>query len=338
MKYSISFRLAVMNKCIIKTYIIILLCVFNLNETIAQKNGKIDSTSLAKLIEFSKNTFTDEILLIHKNQVISHWVDKKCDSTTFNTASMVKSWTGLVIGILIDKGLIVSEEELVCDYFPEWKDGCKNKVTIKNLLTMSAGLNRRSGMLGILPQNDMNLYAQNVKLDTLPNTRFNYSNESVQLLGLIIEKVTGMSANDYFHQVLFKPLGMNSTKLGKDPIGNDIVFGGAITTVEDASKIGLLVLNKGKHNNKQIVSQNWIKKSTSPSEKASYYGYLWWIDNNSKNRNFAATGDFGQMTIVFPDLELIYIRRQSCNKNISGNMKWMGPHFLEMLADVVTDK
>jgi CubicO group peptidase (beta-lactamase class C family) len=238
----------------------------------------------------------------------------------------------------VDKGLILSEEDLVCNYLPEWKDGCENKVTIKNLLTMSAGLNRRSGAFGILAEENMNQYAQNVELDTLPNIRFNYSNESVQLLGLAIEKITGMSANDYFSQVLFEPLGMDSTRLGKDPIGNDIVFGGAITTIENASKIGLLMINKGRHNNDQIVSESWIRKSTSPSEKASYYSYLWWLDNNSENRNFAATGVFGQMTIVFPDLELLYLRRQSCNKDISGNMKWMGPKFLELLASIIKDK
>lgn len=320
-----------------KTYVLLFLCISSLNETIAQIE-EIDSTNLAKLIEFSKNTYTDEILLIHKNQVVCHWINENCDSTTFNTASMVKSWTGLVIGILVDKGLIRSEEDLVCNYLPEWKDGCENKVTIKNLLTMSAGLNRRSGAFGILAEENMNQYAQNVELDTLPNIRFNYSNESVQLLGLAIEKITGMSANDYFSQVLFEPLGMDSTRLGKDPIGNDIVFGGAITTIENASKIGLLMINKGRHNNDQIVSESWIRKSTSPSEKASYYSYLWWLDNNSENRNFAATGDFGQMTIVFPDLELLYLRRQSCNKDISGNMKWMGPKFLELLASIIKDK
>lgn len=321
-----------------KTYISLFLIIFGLSKTSAQQINGADSINLAKLIEFSRNTFTDEILLIQRDEVICHWINEECASTTFNTASMVKSWTGLVVGILVDKGLITSEEDLVCNYFPQWKDGCENQVTIKNLLTMSAGLNRRSGALGILAQDDMNQYAQNVELDTLPNIRFNYSNESVQLLGLVVEKITGMPANDYFDKVLFEPLGMDSTRLGKDPAGNDLVYGGAVTTVQDASKIGLLMMNKGKHKNKQIVSETWIRKSTSPSEKASYYGYLWWLDNNSEKRNFAATGDFGQMTIVFPELELVYIRRQSCNKNISGNMKWMGPKFLELLISVVKEK
>lgn len=98
------------------------------------------------------------------------------------------------------------------------------------------------------------------------------------------------------------------------------------------------MMNNGIHDNEQIVSESWIKKSVSPSEKAPYYGYLWWLDNNSENKNYAATGDFGQMTIVFPNLELVYIRRQSCNKDISGNMKWMGPDFLKLLSSIIKDK
>jgi CubicO group peptidase (beta-lactamase class C family) len=302
---------------------------------IGQEKSELDSSNLIKLIEFSKETFTDEIMLIHKNKIVCHWKNEKCDSLYFNTASMVKSWTGLVIGILIDKGLIKSENDLVCKYIPDWKDGCKHHVTIKNLLTMSAGFNRRSGAMGILAESDMNQYVVNTELDTLPNIRFAYSNESVQLLGIIIEKLTYKSANEYFHEILFNPLEMDSTFLTNDPTGNSVVFGGASTTIDDASKIGMLMVNCGKYNNKQIISLSWIKKTITPSEKASFYGYLWWLDNNSENKNFAATGDFGQMTIVFPELDLIYLRQQSCNKDKSGNMTWMGPDFLKLISSVI---
>ena len=85
---------------------------------------------------------------MHENNVVAHWKNKVCDSAFYKTASMVKSWTGLVVGIMIDKELISSEDDLVCQYIPEWKDGCKYNVTIKNLLTMTAGLNRKRGAEG----------------------------------------------------------------------------------------------------------------------------------------------------------------------------------------------
>ena len=307
-------------------------------ELVAQQETKIDSSNLLKLIEFSEATFTDEIMVMHENKVVCHWKNIDCDTVYFNTASMVKSWTGLVIGILIDNELISSEDDLVCQYIPEWKDGCRHKITIKNLLTMSAGLNTRRGAQGILAVEDMNDYALNLELDTLPDIEFSYSNESVQLLGVIIENLTGKSANEYFHEVLFETLGMDSTRLGMDPIGHDMVYGGAFTTLDDAANIGMLMINGGKYNNKQIVSESWIRKSITPSEKAPFYGYLWWLDYNSEYKSFAATGDGGQMTIVFPELDLVFLRQQSCNLEKSGNMTWMGPDFLKLIATVVKEK
>ncbi len=321
-----------------RIYILFLMCFLFGGDLVAQQGAKIDSSKLEKLIDFSRNTYTDEIMVMWKNQVVCNWINDNCDSVSFNTASMIKSWTGLVIGILLDEGLISSEEDLVCKYIPEWKDGCEYEITIKNLLTMSAGLNRRRGSEGILAVEDMHQFALNIQLDTLPNIKFNYSNESVQLLGIVIEKVTGKSANDYFHEVLFDPLDMKSSRLGKDPMGNDVVFGGAITTIGDAVKIGILMTNGGRYDGKQIISEAWINKSLVPSEFAPYYGFLWWLDNNSENKNFAATGDFGQMTIIFPNIDLIYLRRQSCNKKLSGNMKWMGPDFLKLVAGIVVKK
>lgn len=300
--------------------------------------AQLNPSALDSLLQFSQATYTDAFMLVHKGKVVYHWQNPGCDSTTFNTASMVKSWTSLVIGSLIDRGLIESEEDPVCQYIPEWQDGCEHEVTIQDLLTMSAGINRKSGAEGILDEKDMYAYAKSVKLDTLPGVRFNYSNASVQLLGIVIEEASGNAVAKVFEEELFEPLDMDSTSLYQDETGNDIVYGGATTTLQDAAKIGLLMLSEGRYNGRQIVPESWVRKSVRPSEQASFYGYLWWLDNNSEHKNFAATGDFGQMTIVFPDLDLVYLRQQSCNKDVSGNMTWMGPQFLEMVADVVEKK
>lgn len=300
--------------------------------------SKTNTQKIDDLLKYLQKHKADEILIQHKGKEIVHWVNKDCDDKVMRTASMVKSWTGLVVGIMIDKQLIKDENELVCTYIPEWKDGCKHNVTIKNLLTMTAGFNRRPGATGILVEENMNHYVLNTRLDRKPNIRFNYSNESVQLLGVLIERVTKKTANAYFKEVLFDPIDMKNTTLTKDKSGNYIVFGTARTTVKDAAKIGDLMKNNGVYNGKRIVSEEWVKKSTQPSEKANYYGYLWWLDYNSKHKNFAATGDFGQVTIVFPELDLVFVRRQSCNKKPNENMSWMSSDFLKLLSGIVTIK
>ncbi|WP_445385760.1 serine hydrolase domain-containing protein [Robiginitalea sp. IMCC44478] len=312
-----------------------ILCIFQLN---AQSNTGIDASQMSKLIAFADSTYADEIMIIHKDKVVTHWKSKRCEFQYMGTASMSKSWTGLVIGIMIDRGLIRNENDLVCEYLPEWENGCKNRVTIKHLLNMTAGFNRR-GPKGILGSADANHYAINAVLDTVPNIKFGYSNVSVQLLGILMEKVTGKNNNEYFNEVLFEPLGMDSTWLGKDQSKkNYIVYGGATTTMEDASKIGLLMKNGGLANGKRIISESWIHKSVTGSEHAAYYGYLWWIDTVSEYKNYAATGDLGHLTIIYPDIDLIFLRQQNCDTTKFKKLEYMGPQFLKLIASVVNQE
>lgn len=308
---------------------------------------KINTENLNKLIFYCNETKADEIMLSIDGKIVSHWkrtdygnilIDSslsKCNTPIMGTASMVKSWTGILIGILIDKNYINSADDFVCKYLPEWEIGCRNSITIKHLLTMTGGFSRL-GAAGILAQSDMNEFALNLRPDTIPDARFSYSNESVQILGLLAERVTKLKGDTLFNRFIFAPMGMDSTSFSKDSVGNFIYFGGCTTTVKNAHKIGQLMLNKGKWNEKQIVSENWIKESTTSGKLAPYYGYLWWIDKTSKYWNYAATGDLGQMTIIFPELGIVFVRKQSCDlSTASRSMSWMGPKFLELISNCV---
>lgn len=304
--------------------------------------------NLETLIHFCDSTKADEILIYYKSNLLTHWKrtdyshvqgtipNPDCGSPYMGTASMVKSWTGIVTGMLIDKGIIDSVNAPVCTYIPEWKSGCDHHITIRHLLTMTAGLNRK-GPRGVLSQGDMNQYVLTLEADTFPDVRFNYSNESVQLLGIIIERATGKRADIVFEELLFTPLEMDSTTMTQDSAGNAIVYGGCKTTIRDAAKIGQLMLNHGRYGENQLLSENWVSASVTPHPLAPYYGYLWWIDKSSTYWNFAATGDLGQMTIVFPELDLLFIRKQSCDLSpASVNMSWMGSKFLSLVSNVIS--
>lgn len=304
-------------------------------QVLFSQKGRVDTVNLNKLIRFCDSTKADEIWINYNNNLIKKWKNNSCDSLVFGTASMVKSWIGILTGILIDKGVIESENELVCKYLPEWYDGCKKKVTLTDLLTMTSGMQKK-GPYGVLSQGDNNAYVLNLKLNTLPKIKFSYSNESVQLIGIIIERSTKMGLAQAFEKYLFKPLQITETSFMKDSVGNFVAYGGCKTNMEAAMKIGMLMLNKGKHNGVQIVSENWVEKSTTSSPYASFYGYLWWIDKNSKYWNYAATGDLGQLTIVFPELGIVFVRRQSCDlSKPSKNMSWMSPKFIELIIDII---
>lgn len=303
------------------------------------QSRNIDHNQLKKLIHSTDTTKASKALVIHDSKIVASFDSPDCESVYMNTASMIKSWTGIAVGILIDEGLVKSENEEFCNYVPEWKSGCENNVTIKQLLTMSSGLQRiRPASESIFAQDDMNSFALYQDITKEPGTGFSYSNEGVQLLGILIENVSGQSASDFFQEYLFKPLEMDSTSLMADESGNDIVYGGAQTTIQDASKIALLMLNNGKYKGERVVSEEWIKKSTTPSKVSDNYGYLWWINAKQYGtpmENYSAMGDFGQLTIVFPNKDLIYLREQACNKEPGTNMKWMGQDFINMIGKVI---
>lgn len=305
----------------------------------AQSSSKVNLDQLNELKKFSMETDADGILVLHQNEIIEEWYNPDCDSVYMNTASLMKSLTSVMIGTLLHEGLINSEEDLVCDYWPEWKAGCENKLTIKHLLTMTSGIKQRRSRTGpkrfIFMEKDFNGFMMEQEPDTIPGAMWSYSNEGVQALAPVIEKACGMEVEACFREKLFKPLEMDSTSLFRDPSGNAVLFGGAKTTLRDISKIGQLMLNKGLFKGERLLSEEWITKATSPIEQNKYYGYLWWVD--TENGSFTAMGDFGQMCIVYPEKELIFVRYQTCSNTPGNNMKWMGPDFIQLVKGVISE-
>ena len=91
--------------------------------------------------------------------------------------------------------------------------------------------------------------------------------------------------------------------------GNDMFF-----TTRNMAVLGLLYLNHGKLNDKQIVPEDWVKKSLAYSSSSSGewgsfsnigYGFLWWIGTLSNKNVFLAIGHGGQYVVCIPDLNMI---------------------------------
>ena len=119
------------------------------------------------------------------------------------------------------------------------------------------------------------------KVEYEPGNRFTYSTGDPMLLSLVIEKATGMSAFDYARKNLFEPLNISNVQWDKDRDGYTSTAWGLYTTVRDFAKFGYLYLNKGRWEDRQIVSRQWVEKSTKtdPSVKMwKAYGYLWHVN------------------------------------------------------------
>ncbi len=240
--------------------------------------------------------------------------------------SQTKSIVSLLMGIAIDKGFVKSENEKVGDYFPEYfcpLDTFKSSLTIKDVLTMTAGFDWKEMLPPNDPANDnMNMYRSNNYLDYIlsrpiihpPSSIFLYNSGCPMIVAGIVEKSSRMRLDKFAEANLFGPLEINNYYWIKDTTGFCHAGGGLYLKPADVLKIGILVLDKGKWNGRQIISEQWIQKATAPYIKSDFennnYGFFWWTKDmaltNGKNTTMiSAQGAGGQKLYIFPEYRLI---------------------------------
>ncbi len=207
--------------------------------------------------------------------------------------SQTKSVVSILLGIAIDKGFIKSEDEPLSNYFPEHfngKDGLKATVTIRDLLTMSAGFKWEEWTPFEHPENDNRKmyqsgkwleYALSRPMAQKPGAGFKYNSGCPMIVAAVIEKATGMRLDAFAARFLFQPLNIENYRWEKDSTGLCHAGGGLDLKPYDVVKIGLLVMNDGKWNATRVVSERWIRKATSsylvtPLDNSGY-GYFWWV-------------------------------------------------------------
>lgn len=219
--------------------------------------------------------------------------------------SMTKSIVSLLVGIAVDRGLIKDIDAPVAQYFPENADlraPDKDRITLRHLLTMSAGLNSARA----------------------PGTSFAYDDHETDLVGAVLQKASGKAVDILAQENIFAPLGIDDAAWGARLLdGTPRSSTGLSVRPRDWAKIGQLVLNRGVWEGKQIVPASWIALSTAEQIKARErlsYGFQWWLGRSlNGNRTIewvAAMGFNSQKIIIIPELDMVVVfnaSRQSKN-------------------------
>ena len=257
------------------------------------------------------------------------------DSDVHHVASVTKSVVSALVGIAIDEGYIKSVDQRVLEYFPEYQasdeDFLKKAVTIKHLLTMTApfpfswkeGDSRSHEPLDRLRrQKDWVMYSLNLLGQKGQLGQFQYYTAGTHLLSAIITKATGKSMREYANQALFRTLGMREIPdydmksfsleavfgkdikgWTKDPQGITAGGFGLTLTPRDMARFGLLYLNQGKWDQKQVISKEWILESLSMN--SNHYGYLWWLKDENNLVSFSALGAGGNVICCIPEKDIV---------------------------------
>lgn len=226
--------------------------------------------------------------------------------------SLSKTVTGLAIGMLWDDSLI-DMDECISDIFSQkiTKKQYQNrkKVTVKTLLNMTSGV-MFNEISSYAEENWISGFFDSVAISD-SDKEFHYNSINSFILSAIIKEKTGQCIMDYLESRLWRPLAVQNVYWELAPCGIEKGGWGLYLTINDAAKIGQLIMNGGRWGNKQLISQKWINMSiknvveTSSSFGEYNYGYHIWTGKHQNS--FLLNGLFGQNVLGFMDTGILIV-------------------------------
>ena len=253
--------------------------------------------------------------------------------------SVAKSFDSALIGIAIAEGYIHSVDDPITTYLPELaeRDVRFNNITIRHLLLMASGMEYKEFRAFLFNSDDtLTTYYPDQRKITLENTKiidppgnyFLYNKYHPQMLGMILERSTGMPVSQYLQTRIWDKIGMEfDGSWSTDSLSSDFekMETGVNARAIDFAKFGMLYLNQGDWQGIQVIPQTWVKESTSPliPENYStyysdqmpalsgqgYYKFMWWGTQRPEGSyDFSAAGDKGQFIYISPARKLVIVR------------------------------
>ncbi|MFP4845618.1 serine hydrolase domain-containing protein [Winogradskyella sp. PE311] len=285
-------------------------------------------SALARAMDNFKHKDFRGMMVIKDHKAVMEWYYSSTQRKTINDIrSAGKSITALLLGVAMEKGLVDSLEQDVHSFFskekyPSLNDDYK-KVKLKHLLDMASGLDADSddwntkGNAGKWIGKDNWIdFILSVPLAYRPGEKWIYADINAVLIGAIIEETSGMSLRDFAIKHVFKPLRVTEYYWFTNASNQTGAAGNLYLSTLDLAKLGVLVANKGKWLNKQIVKEDYITKLIEhkvydfPDWKSvNSYGMFWYKNQltvNGKEFDYLfASGYGGNHLVVVPEKKLV---------------------------------
>jgi CubicO group peptidase (beta-lactamase class C family) len=240
--------------------------------------------------------------------------------------SVSKSVTSATIGVAIARGDFKAPLDMpVLHYFDVKSvrnvDDAKRRMTLRDVLTMTTGLDWNEDVPYADPRNTVNLmeasrdwiqFVIDLPMVREPGSTFAYNSGATELLAHIFKKETGQDIEYYAHRYLFAPLGIRHYHWKRTPLGVVDTEGGLYLSSEDLAKIGYLYVHDGVWDGRRLVGSDWIKDSLAPHVDAGggwKYGYQWWLAPYGAGPRYAwaGRGFGGQYLWMFPEEDLVVV-------------------------------
>jgi CubicO group peptidase (beta-lactamase class C family) len=286
----------------------------------------------------TKHEFHSIMILRHGKVIAEGWWSPYRSDLKHTLYSTSKSFTSTAVGFAVTEKLISLNDTVISffpGYLPDTVSDNLASLTIRDLITMSVGQDPDPTFS--IRASDTNWVKSFLAIPVInkPGSKFLYNSMATYMLSAIIQKVTGEKVIDYLTPRLFEPLGIKDMDWEEDPMGINTGGWGLRVKTEDMAKLGLLYLQKGMWNGRQIIPSAWVEEATtfkidqapeaSQSKKDSSdwmqgYCYQFW---RSRNNSFRADGAFGQYILVLPEKDaVIAITAESPDMQDEINLVW----------------
>ncbi len=272
------------------------------------------------------------LVIQHDSIVYEEYRDGWTPDKLSNIFSATKSIVGLLAGIAFDEGYIESLDDKIGKYLPEFNQGKKAEISVRNLLTMSSGLNWDESYSSLFSTTTEAYYGDQIrklviklKATEKPGVQFSYKSGDTQILAFVIEAALKQK-NSPFHTIsqyaeekLWKPLqACNSALWNLDKKkGDEKAYCCFNTTARDLARLGHLIMHNGNWNGRQLISETYMREATLPAAylrnefndgQLDYYGFQIWIMHYRGMQFPYLRGLGGQYIYIIPEKDAIIIR------------------------------
>lgn len=298
----------------------------------------IPSSAILKFIEKidREQICIHGFLLLRKGQIVSegYWAPYSKKSM-HRMYSISKSFVSLAVGLMIDEGKLNLDDKVVQffeDKVPQNIHPYLAQTTIRDLLMMASPYETKT----YTPyDSDWAKTFFDKTPSHPPGTIFSYNTVATVILCTIVERISGNTFLEYMRDKILDPIGFSKDAWCiKTPEGTSWGGSGVICTLRDMAKLAYVSMNKGRWENLQLISEEYITAATSKQIDNSItgnhgYGYQMWIE---KEKGFSFRGLGSQFAFCFPDKDLIF----ACVSDTQGSTT--GPGIAEIFYNEIFSK
>ena len=291
---------------------------------------QLDSDWLDRADQKIKDNYPNiySLLVVRHGYMVYEKYYQGMDRDRYNPVySVTKSVLSALTGIALREKVLESTGQKVSELLPEYFSSIDNpekkNIDLKDVLTMSGGLESIDNDYGgYFTSGDWLDYAIKKPLTDQPGSKFVYNTGLTHVLSGIIAKKSGRNTMEFADQYLFGPLGIDIKRWDRDGLGIYSGGTGLYLTPGDMAKLGLLYLNNGKWKDEQIIPEEWVKESVSAQIQVSpelNYGYLFWVEDLKDQTSgkiyhtYRADGAGGQKILVIPELDMLVVITANLN-------------------------